>query len=136
MGVVRASKERPTVAGMNLGEFLTYLADEPGWMNAGPVGIMTRDSSGDTPLHAALWGRDDEAARALVEAGADVNALGDLSSTPLHAAIAQGNVGMVKYLTTHGASWDIVSELGSTPRDRARLSEDPELRRLAGGADG
>jgi ankyrin repeat protein len=121
---------------MKLSEFLAYLADEPGWMNAGPVGIMTRDSSGDTPLHAALWGRDDEAARALVDAGADVNALGDMSSTPLHAAIAQGNTEMVKYLTTHGASWDVVSELGSSPRDRARRSDNPELRAMAEGADG
>jgi ankyrin repeat protein len=116
---------------MKLSEFLAYLADEPLWLNATPVGIMTRDSSGDTPLHAALWGRDDEAARALVDAGADVNALGDMSSTPLHAAIAQHNTEMVKYLTAHGASWDVVSELGSSPRDEARRSDNPELRAMA-----
>jgi ankyrin repeat protein len=120
---------------MKLPQFLAYLADEPGWMNAGPVGIMTRVSSGDTPLHAAIWGRDNEAAKALVDAGADVNALGDMSTTPLHAAIAQGNAEMARYLTLHGASWDIVSELGFSPRQRAFDSENAEIRALARGVE-
>jgi uncharacterized protein len=116
---------------VNLSEFLSYLADEPGWMNAGQVGVMTRDASGDTPLHAALWAGDDEAAQALMEAGADVNARGDLSETPLHVAVATKNATLARHLLERGAAWDAVSELGYSPRQRALSSEDDELRSLA-----
>jgi uncharacterized protein len=119
---------------VKLDEFLAYLADEPGWSGAERVGIMTRDSSGDTPLHAALWARDDEAARALVDAGADVNAVGDMSETPLHVAVAQSNAKLAKCLVEHGASWDIVSEFGASARDRALRSDDAALRDLASSA--
>lgn len=116
---------------MTLDEFLTYLADEPGWMHVERVEIMTRDPSGDTPLHAALWGRDDEAALALIDAGADVNAQGDMSETPLHVAVAQENVDLARCLVEHGASWDVISELGSSARERALRSDNADLRALA-----
>jgi ankyrin repeat protein len=116
---------------VNLAAFLAHLADEPGWMDAERVDIMTRDTSGDTPLHAALWMGDDEAARALVDAGADVTALGDMSETPLHVTVAQGNAAIAKHLLAHGASWDVVSELGFSPRERARRSDNTELLALA-----
>ena len=117
---------------MNLAEFLAYLADEPGWADAGEVGLMTRDSSGDTPLHAALWARDDEAARALVDAGANVNAVGEMSETPLHVAVRQENVDLAMYLSERGASWHMVGEFGVSPLDKARGSHDERLRSLAG----
>jgi len=116
---------------VRLDELLASLADEPGWMNAGPVGFMTRDSSGDSPLHAALWPGDDEAAKALVDAGADVNAPGEMSETPLHVAVAQGNAAMARHLVGHGADWDTVSELGYSARQRALSAKDVELRNLA-----
>ena len=121
-------------ASVKLDEFLAYLGDEPGWMDAERVGIMTRDPSGDTPLHAALWARDDEAARALVDGGADVNAVGDMSETPLHVAVAQGNAALARYLVEHAASWDIVSEFGVSARNKALRSDDRELRALAASA--
>ncbi len=116
---------------MRLDEFLAYLAEEPGWIGVGRVGVMTRDSSGDSPLHAALWAGDDEAAKALVGAGADVNAPGEMSETPLHVAVAQGNAGMARHLLEHGADWDTVSGLGHSARQRALSSQEAELRSLA-----
>ena len=54
-----------------------------------PVAIDHRASDGDTPLHALAWRNDVEGAEVLVEAGADVNAVGDMGETPLHVAIAK-----------------------------------------------
>jgi ankyrin repeat protein len=118
---------------MTLDEFLAYLADEPDWLDVGRVDVMTRGVSGDTPLHAALWAADDQAARSLVDAGADVNASGEEGYTPLHVAVAQKNAPMVNYLASRGASWDTVSELGSSPREKALASEDPGVRALVKG---
>jgi ankyrin repeat protein len=115
---------------MNLEEFLAYLAEEPGW-SGGPVGVHSRATCGDTPLHDALWARDDEAARALVEAGADVTAAGEERYTPLHIAVAHANVEMARELARRGASWDAVSDFGTTPADAARRSDDAAIRALA-----
>ncbi len=79
---------------MNLHDFLTHLSSEPGWLHAGPVTPVTRASNGDTPLHAAIWARDDEAARQLIDAGADVNAPGEDDYTPIHAALALLGIGL------------------------------------------
>jgi ankyrin repeat protein len=117
--------------GVNLSEFLSDLADEPDWQSVGEVGIMTRGVSGDTPLHAALWAGDDEAASSLVAAGADANAKGEEGYTPLHVAIAQQNTAMARLLLSRGASWDIRSDLGSTPLEDAARSSHPGVRALS-----
>ena len=75
---------------MNLPTFLAQLAERPDWSKAGPITPSTRAANGDTPLHAAIWAADDEAARALIDAGADIDRhAGEDGYTPLHAAIAQ-----------------------------------------------
>ena len=76
---------------MNLNEFLHHLAATPEWRDQGRVTPASRAANGDTPLHAAIWAGDDEAARALIDAGADIDAAGEDAYTPLHAAIAQRN---------------------------------------------
>ena len=78
---------------MNLDEFLHHLAAMPEWRDHGRVTPASRAANGDTPLHAAIWAGDDEAARALIDAGADVNAMGEDGYTPFHAAIAQSRRG-------------------------------------------
>jgi ankyrin repeat protein len=115
---------------VRLEAFLRYLADEPGWADLEAVGVLSRAVSGDTPLHAALWADDDEAAQALVEAGADVNMPGEEGYSPLHVAVAQGNVTMARYLATRGASWDSPNEFGLTARQNALASEDAAVRGL------
>ena len=118
---------------MKLAQFLEGLSDEPDWTHVEEVDVMTRGASGDSPLHAALWAGDDEAARELVDAGADVNAPGEESYTPLHVAVAKSNASMVRLLVERGASWHSRSELGSTPMEDARRSENPDIRALADG---
>ena len=87
---------------MTLIEFLQHLGTQPEWHGNGPVTAGSRARNGDTPLHAAIWAEDNEAARALIDAGADVNASGEDSYTPLHAAIAQRNATLARRLTDRG----------------------------------
>jgi ankyrin repeat protein len=116
---------------MNLADFLAYLEDEPGWDGRGPVTVSSRSISGDTALHVAIWAQDDQAARALLEAGADVNAPGEDGYTPLHVAVAQNNVAIARDLVARGASWDTINEFGSSSRRNALASNSQELKALA-----
>jgi orotate phosphoribosyltransferase len=115
---------------VNLQDFLTHLSGQPGWAEAGQVTPLTRSGSGDTPLHAAIWAGDDEAARLLIDAGADVNAAGEDGYTPIHAALAQSNVPLARRLTACGASWDAVNAFACSVREAARRSDDPAVRAL------
>jgi orotate phosphoribosyltransferase len=115
---------------MTLDDFLDRLGRAPEWSQGGVVTPSTRATTGDTPLHAAIWASDDDAARALIEAGGDVNAVGEDGYTPLHAAIAQSNVALARRLTARGASWDSVNAFACSVRDAARRSDDPAVRAL------
>jgi ankyrin repeat protein len=77
-----------------------------------------------TPLHSAASsdaGRADlRIVRALVEAGADVNAQSGQGTTPLHTAAFTGDIDVARYLLGHGADRTIKSVKGQTPLDVAR----------------
>jgi uncharacterized protein len=83
------------------------------------VNISSRTPEDDTPLHVLLWRLDAEGAIALISAGADVNAIGDMSETPLHVAVTQDLPDAVQSLLAAGANPDIRSEFGITPREKA-----------------
>jgi ankyrin repeat protein len=60
----------------------------PHLMGEGHVGVGSRSSCGDTPLHVvARWGSVEEVAL-LIAGGADVNAVGEMGETPLHVALS------------------------------------------------
>ena len=82
--------------------------------------VNATSTDGDNALHCvARWG-DLAAAKALVDAGIDVNKAGDLGYTPLHVACMKGNVEMVKLLIDRGADVFALSE-GDAPFATARL---------------
>lgn len=86
---------------------------------AGAVNAFAYD--GWTPLHlAAFFGRTD-AARILLEAGADVHAVSrnSLTNTPLHAATAGKHGDVALLLLTHGATTDTADAGGYTPQQIA-----------------
>jgi ankyrin repeat protein len=62
-----------------------------------------RNPMQNTPLHAAAAGRNKEAARALLEHGADVSERQSGGWTALHAAAQNGDVEMVRLLIAGGA---------------------------------
>lgn len=81
--------------------------------------LNATSSDGDNALHCVVrWG-DLGAAKALIDAGIDVNKAGDLGYTPLHAACMKGNAEMVKLLIGRGADLFAFSE-GDSPFTTAR----------------
>ena len=82
--------------------------------------VNATSSDGDNALHCVVrWG-ELAAAKALIDAGIDVNKAGDLGYTPLHVACAEGNAEMVKLLTDSGSDLFALSE-GDAPFTTARL---------------
>jgi uncharacterized protein len=81
----------------------------------GAVGTYAYD--GWTPLHLAAFFGQLDAARILLDAGADVNAVShnSLDNTPLHAATAGKHSDVAMLLLDHGASADTVDAGGYTP---------------------
>ncbi len=91
----------------------------PAEMGEAVVTIDSRDVDGDTPLHVMLWRDNTYGALLLIEAGADINAIGDMSETPLHVAVGKGNLSVVEALIKAGARTTDKSEFGKTPREKA-----------------
>jgi uncharacterized protein len=84
------------------------------------IDVASVASDGDTPLHvAAIWG-DKYAVELLLDAGAAIDALGDMSATPLYNAVSQGHMEVAELLLSRGANPDIMSELGYSSRTLAR----------------
>lgn len=54
--------------------------------------VHYRDGCGDTPLHIVSYWGDCEAISMLLDAGADINAIGETGFTSLELAISLGNI--------------------------------------------
>ena len=91
----------------------------PDEMGERRVYLDSRSIEGDTPLHVMAWRNDLWGLKSLIEAGADVNAIGDMNETGLHIALAQKNEEMVEALLQAGANPDFRSEFGETAREKA-----------------
>jgi uncharacterized protein len=91
----------------------------PAELGERPAAIDSSDACGDTPLHVMVWRSDRYAVKLLVESGADVNAIGDMSETPLHVAIRIGDLEIVEALLRGGAALDVRSEFNETPMQQA-----------------
>jgi len=93
---------------------------------AADVNVVSRHPIGVTPLIAALFGRRIEAARILIERGADVTTRRGGKGwpragwSPLHYAAAYGFVEIVALLLDRGASPDALDDSGASPLDVAR----------------
>ena len=96
------------------------LCDSPDWGGADLSDINACAIDGDNALHVAVRRPDLAAARALIDAGIDINKAGDLGYTPLHVACMKGDVEMVKLLISKGADLFALSE-GDSPFTCARL---------------
>lgn len=63
--------------------------------------------------------------QALVDAGADVNAVNGDGNTAMHPAASLGMVRVIQLLADHGAKLDVVNKNGRTPLDLATPRVDP-----------
>lgn len=101
--------------------------------------VAARDANGWTPLHLAAFYGHEAAVRALLNKGAEVNALSDnpLRNTPLHAAAAGKHAGIAKLLVERGANVDFPQHSGWAPLHAAAQHGDMEMARalIDAGAD-
>ena len=80
-----------------------------------------RDSFGGTALHAAMFQKNMEIVRLLIEYKFDVNAVGPKNGyTPLHDAVWADNLEGIKLLLAKGAKTTIKGEDGLTPYAKAK----------------
>jgi ankyrin repeat protein len=80
--------------------------------------ISVKDAEDGTALHFASWKGHVDAARALLAAGADVNAhskMGHWGTTPLHAAAHGNQRPIAELLIEHGADVNALDSGGKTP---------------------
>lgn len=83
-----------------------------------------------TPLQVAAHCGQGEAARMLLDAGADVNARSDHGLTALHEAASNGHVETARMLLGAGAEVDAAEETQSTPLHLAAERGDEAMARL------
>ncbi len=104
------------VARMGKGEEITRI------IKANPAMRDARTGLGSTPLHMAATNPDTGPLKALLEAGADVNAKDMDGNTPLHMAAYSNKFVHSKLLLEAGADVNAVSTGGRTPVAMARKS--------------
>lgn len=85
----------------------------------GETKLEAHDEKGITPLAWAALAGQTEAAKWLLEKGADVNAKNRDGNTPLHSAAFIGELEVVKLLLEHEANVNVRSQRGETPLDPA-----------------
>ena len=99
------------------------------WLLARGATTELRDADGKTAMHYIL--RSNAAACALIEAGADVNAVSKLGTTPVYYSCLLGAVDVLQTLIAAGADVNFAARDGVTPLSTARaISPNAEVVRL------
>lgn len=109
-----------------------------GWLldHGAQVNMPSRNAMRVMPLHSAVAARNLAIARALIDHGADVNAVQNDDFTPLMAAAQNGQMEMIELLLARGARPDARRANGQSAIDFAREGghgEAVELLRQSGG---
>ena len=93
-----------------------------------PVDAVSANAQKNQPLHAALaLGRNPEAIRILLEAGADPNARQTGGYTAIFSAAAANRRDLVELLVVHGADPAILNDFGQSAAGFARERSHTEL---------
>jgi len=107
--------------------FLDDIHKMPDFSSFVEVTINTKNCLGETPLHVAAIRGDVKAIKALIKAGADINAQGEHHYSPLHEAVEQGNSEVVRLLVGACARKDLKDNDGVTPVELAELLGKQEI---------
>jgi ankyrin repeat protein len=102
------------------------------WLLDDPALVTTFSPDGFTALHLAAFFGKTEAARRLVQAGADVNvySANDFHVEPLHSAAAGRHIEICRLLIAGGADVNAKQRHGFTPLHAAAQNGDVELLEL------
>lgn len=92
--------------------------------------VNQKDSMGMTPLHLAGFKGNAEAMRALLKAGADINALDDDGNTVLHLLAGTENIEALRVAISYGANPHKENRCGATPLHGAVFNESVQNARL------
>ena len=99
------------------------------------ISVSASVPGGDTPLHFVAAWDDVRGIELLAQAGAEVDACGDMSYTPLATAVARGNVAATRALLRLGASPHVMTEFGHTPYELAMREGSDQMKEVfRGGA--
>ena len=109
-------------------------------LDAEPELVAAWSPDGFTALHLAAFFGQEDAAKVLLERGAEVHLVARNASihvTPLHSAAAGSHPGIVKLLLEHGADPNAAQDGGFTPLHSAAQNDDRESAEalLEAGAD-
>jgi ankyrin repeat protein len=108
-------------------------------LEATPSLLDTKSADGYPPLGLAIFFRQPDVAKFLIECGADVNAAADNQQrvAPLHAAAAVGDRETMKLLLERGADPNARQQVDFTPLHGAASRGDVEMAKMliAHGAD-
>ena len=97
----------------------------------GKPDLEARDSFGGVALHGAMFGKDIEIVKLLIDNGCDINVQGTSNGyTPLHDAVWANNVEAAKLLIEKGAKLDIEAKHGLTPLAKAEKEGKEEIAAL------
>ncbi|KIA97394.1 ankyrin [Flavobacterium sp. KMS] len=78
------------------------------------LSLEIKNKDGETPLMRAVYDNNNEIARLLIEAGADVNAQDDMLNSPFLYAGAEGNLEVVKLALQHGVNFRVYNRYGGS----------------------
>ena len=92
--------------------------------------VNARDREGQTPLHTALW-RKDNIAELLISKGADIHAVDSRGWTPLHYACNFSLKQSVSLLLAHGANINAQDKKGYTALDTILIKNYEHLQPMA-----
>ncbi len=100
---------------MKLEEILNDCLDTPSWGDLQEIKIDSINFYGNTPLHTVCTWGELPLVETLVEAGADVNFVGEHGNTPIYSAIVGESIDVVEYLIKKGARKNVKNEWGASP---------------------
>eukprot|EP00931_Biecheleriopsis_adriatica_P090947 TRINITY_DN64854_c0_g1_i1.p1 TRINITY_DN64854_c0_g1~~TRINITY_DN64854_c0_g1_i1.p1 ORF type:complete len:379 (+),score=65.61 TRINITY_DN64854_c0_g1_i1:91-1227(+) len=121
---IESCKQRMAASGQSPTEFFYEADGMEAKLAAIKLGADVHAPGPPPPIFRAMYFTVRTLARALVAAGADVNAVwADRGCTPLHLAVEQGNRETVEFLVSNGAKVNAKDKEGRTPLDLNKGSQ-------------